>query len=56
MTIRFAEEIVQNIMSCIHKVPAAIKTFLIDIIANTKEGDASVLTLADTFVLTGFFI
>jgi hypothetical protein len=37
-------------------IPASVKTFLIEIIENTKEGDAGVLSLADTYVLTGFFI
>ena len=56
LCVRFAEEIVQNILNSIDQVPLAIKTFLIDIIANTKEGDAGVLSLADAYVLTGFFI
>ena len=56
LCVRFAEEIVQNIFNSIDQVPLAIKTFLIDIIANTKEGDAGVLSLADAYVLTGFFI
>lgn len=33
-----------------------IKSFLKEIITNTKEGDHSILSLADTFVITGFFI
>lgn len=46
----------QNILSSLDSIPSSIKTFLRDIIANTKEGDLSVLSLADTFVITGFFI
>ena len=38
------------------EIPISIRNFLIDIITNTKEEDASLLTLADTFVLTGFFV
>ena len=56
LCVRFAEEIVQNILNSIDQVPLAIKKFLIEIIANTKEGDAGVLSLADAYVLTGFFI
>lgn len=54
--IRFAEEVVQNILRKADLIPPAIKAFLIEIIENTKEGDAKVLSLADAFVLTGFFI
>ena len=46
----------QNIFSNLDKIPQSIKTFLKEIICNTKEGDQSVLTLADSFVITGFFI
>ena len=56
LCIRFAEEIMQNILSSLDSIPSSIKTFLREIIANTKEGDLSVLSLADTFVITGFFI
>jgi len=56
LIIRFAEEIVQNIFSQTDLIPAAVKTFLIEIIENTKEGDQGVLSLADAYVLTGFFI
>lgn len=56
IVIRFAEEIVQNIFRKAELIPVSIKAFLIEIIENTKEGDAGVLSLADAFVLTGFFI
>ena len=56
VAIRFAEQIIQNILAKGDRIPASIKAFLIDIIENTKEGDAGVLSLADSFVLTGFFI
>ena len=56
LVIRFAEEIVQNIFSKADQIPVSIKAFLIEIIENTKEGNAGVLSLADAFVLTGFFI
>ena len=33
-----------------------MREFLCEIIENTKEGDAGTLSLADAYVLTGFFI
>jgi len=56
MCIRFAEEIVQSILSRADLIPQSIKQFLVMVIEKTKEGDKSILSLADSFVLTGFFI
>ena len=56
LAIRFAEEIVQNIFSHPEWIPSSVREFLCEIIENTKEGDAGILSLADAYVLTGFFI
>lgn len=56
LCIRFAEDVVQKILSTVERIPQTIKQFLLSIIRNTKEGDQSILSLADAFVLTGFFI
>ena len=56
LAIRLTEEIAQNILSNAASVPLQIKTFLREIIFNTKEGDSAVLSLADAFVISGFFI
>ena len=46
----------QNIFNNLDSIPESIKNFLKEIITNTKEGDYNVLSLADSFVITGFFI
>ena len=46
----------QNIFTNLDSIPESIKNFLKEIITNTKEGDYNVLSLADSFVITGFFI
>ena len=56
MCIRFAEEIVQNILSRADLIPQAVKQFLVMVIRNSKEGDQDVLSLADSLVIFGFFI
>lgn len=56
LCIRFAEDVIQKILSTSDKIPLTIKQFLLSIIRNTKEGDLNVLSLADAYVLTGFFI
>ena len=56
MCIRFAEEIVQSILSRADLIPQAVKQFLVMVIRNSKEGDRDVLSLADSLVIFGFFI
>ena len=56
LAVRFAEQVTQNIFEHLGKIPTTVKTFLIEIIENTKEGDKGVLSLADCYVVTGFLI
>lgn len=56
LAIRFAEEILQSIFSRVDEIPDHLKRFLRTIIENTKEGDLNTLSLADAFVISGFYV
>ena len=56
ISIKFAEDIVQGLLRKKNLITRQIKKYLQMIIMNTKEGDETVLSLADACVLTGFYI